>query len=205
MNTLLRIYLASRSPRRRELLRQLHVNLELLLFRGAPREDIEVSETILPGESAQEYTLRLARAKAWFGARLIPMRRLHAQAVLAADTAVELDGAILGKPGGSGEAEAMLARLSGRAHRVLTAVALAEGDRLEHALSVSEVRFRSLGSEEIRRYVAAGESADKAGAYAIQGRAAGFIAEIRGSYSGIMGLPLFETAELLRGFGHSWL
>jgi len=164
-----------------------------------------VSETILPGESAQEYTLRLARAKAWFGARLIPMRRLHAQAVLAADTAVELDGAILGKPGGSGEAEAMLARLSGRAHRVLTAVALAEGDRLEHALSVSEVRFRSLGSEEIRRYVAAGESADKAGAYAIQGRAAGFIAEIRGSYSGIMGLPLFETAELLRGFGHSWL
>jgi len=205
MNTLLRIYLASRSPRRRELLRQLHVNLELLLFRGAPREDIEVSETILPGESAQECTLRLARAKAWFGARLIPMRRLHAQAVLAADTAVELDGAILGKPGGSGEAEAMLARLSGRAHRVLTAVALAEGDRLEHALSVSEVRFRSLGSEEIRRYVAAGESADKAGAYAIQGRAAGFIAEIRGSYSGIMGLPLFETAELLRGFGHSWL
>lgn len=205
MNTLLRIYLASRSPRRRELLRQLHVNLELLLFRGAPREDIEVSETILPGESAQEYTLRLARAKAWFGARLIPMRRLHAQAVLAADTAVELDGAILGKPGGSGEAEAMLARLSGRAHRVLTAVALAEGDRLEHALSVSEVRFRSLGSEEIRRYVAAGESADKAGAYAIQGRAAGFIAEIRGSHSGIMGLPLFETAELLRGFGHSWL
>ncbi|GAB4437942.1 MAG: Maf family protein [Rhodocyclaceae bacterium] len=166
---------------------------------------MEVSEAVLPGEPAAEYTLRLARAKAWFGSRLVPMRRLTTQAVLAADTALELDGEILGKPAGMEEAEAMLARLSGRSHRVLTAVALADRDRLEHALSESEVRFRDLTSEEIRRYVAAGESLDKAGAYAIQGRAAGFVAEIRGSYTGIMGLPLFETAELLRRFGYSWL
>lgn len=205
MNTLFRIYLASRSPRRRELLRQLRVDFELLLFRGAPREDIEVSEAVLPGEPAHDYTLRLARAKAYFGSRLIPMRRLQAQAVLAADTAVELDGEILGKPAGPQQAAQMLARLSGRTHRVLTAVALADAGRLEQALSTSEVSFRVLSPEEIRRYVASGESLDKAGAYAIQGRAAAFVEEIRGSYTGIMGLPLFETAELLRRFGYSWL
>lgn len=197
-----RIYLASRSPRRRELLNQIGVRFDLMLFRDGARGDPETSEDVLPGETPDDYVVRVARAKAAHGARLVGMRHLLAHPVLAADTTVDIGGVITGKPESEADAVAILGRLSGRSHRVLTAVAMAEGDRVEHAVSISEVRFRALTEREIRRYVASGEPFDKAGAYGIQGRAAMFIAEIRGSHSGIVGLPLFETAQLLAAFGY---
>ncbi|WP_310449346.1 nucleoside triphosphate pyrophosphatase [Sulfuritalea sp.] len=197
-----RIYLASRSPRRRELLTQIGVRFDLLLFRGGPREDEEVNEDWLPGESAEDYVQRVARAKAVFGAALLARRPLVVHPVLAADTTLDLDGEIIGKPKDEADAAEILARLSGRSHRVLTAVAMAKYERVEHCLSVSEVRFRALSAKEIGRYVRSGEPMDKAGAYGIQGRAAVFIEEIRGSHSGIVGLPLCETALLLRDFGY---
>ena len=197
-----RIYLASRSPRRRELLSQIGVRFDLLLFRSASREDHEVSEDWLSGESAEEYVQRVARAKAAFGAGLLARRPLVAHPVLAADTTLDVDGEIIGKPRDEAEAAGILGRLSGRSHRVLTAIAMARGDRLEHRLSVSEVRFRPISTAEIRRYVQSGEPMDKAGAYGIQGRAAIFVEEIRGSHSGVVGLPLCETALLLRDFGY---
>ena len=197
-----RIYLASRSPRRRELLAQVGVRFDLLLFRAAPREDQEVSEAWLPGETPEAYVQRVARAKAVFGAGLLERRPLVARPVLAADTTLDLDGEIIGKPKHEADAAAILERLSGRGHRVLTAIAVAQGERVEHRLSISEVRFRPLTTDEIRRYVRSGEPMDKAGAYGIQGRAAMFIEEIRGSHSGIVGLPLCETALLLRDFGY---
>jgi len=197
-----RIYLASRSPRRRELLTQIGVRFDLLLFRGGPREDEEVSEDWLPGEAPDEYVQRVARAKAVFGAALLARRPLVVHPVLAADTTLDLDGEIIGKPRDEDDAAEILARLSGRSHRVLTAVAMAKYERVEHCLSVSEVRFRALSAKEIGRYVRSGEPMDKAGAYGIQGRAAVFIEEIRGSHSGIVGLPLCETALLLRDFGY---
>ena len=122
--------------------------------------------------------------------------------MLSADTTLDVDGVIVGKPADEAEAAAILKHLSGRAHRVLTAVAIARGDTIEHALSISEVRFRVLGDDEIRRYVRSGEPLDKAGAYGIQGHAAIFVASIAGSHSGIVGLPLCETALLLRQFGY---
>jgi len=146
--------------------------------------------------------LRIARAKAGHGVRLARLRHLPPRPVLAADTTLDLDGEIIGKPRDQADAVAILSRLSGSSHRVLTAVALSYGERLEHVLSVSEVRFRKLESAEIRRYAVSNEPQDKAGAYGIQGRAAMFIEEIRGSYSGIVGLPLCETALLLRSFGY---
>jgi septum formation protein len=191
------IYLASRSPRRRELLSHIGVKFHLLLFRDRPESDVEVNEEVRPGESPAEYVLRLARAKAEAGWRRLLQRNLPRAPVLAADTTVALDGSIFGKPADRREAAAMLAALSGRRHEVLTAVAVKYDNRLETALSTSEVQFRELAPEEIREYVATGECDDKAGAYAIQGRAAKFVAEIRGSHSGIVGLPLFETAQLL--------
>ena len=197
-----RIYLASRSPRRRELLTQIGVRFDLLLFRTGQREDAEVSEAWLPGEAPEDYVQRVARAKAAFGARLLTQRPLVARALLAADTTLDLDGEIIGKPQDEADAEAILTRLSGRSHRVLTAIAMAKEERVEHRLSISEVRFRPLSNEEIRRYVRSGEPMDKAGAYGIQGRAAMFIEEIRGSHSGIVGLPLCETTLLLREFGY---
>ncbi len=197
-----RIYLASSSPRRRELLHQIGVRFDLLLFRSHPRADAEVSEDVLPGEAPDDYVLRVARAKAEHGVRLARLRHLPPRPVLAADTTLDLRGEIIGKPRDQADAAAILARLSGASHRVLTAVALADGERLERVLSVSEVRFRALSAEEIRRYAASGEAQDKAGAYGIQGRAATFIEEIRGSYSGIVGLPLCETALLLRSVGY---
>ena len=197
-----RIYLASRSPRRRELLTQIGVRFDLLLFRAGQREDAEVSEAALPGETPDDYVVRVARAKAAFGADLLTRRPLVVHPVLAADTTLDVDGDIIAKPRDTADAEAILARLSGRSHRVLTAIAMARGERLEHRLSVSEVRFRPLDATEIRRYVQSGEPMDKAGAYGIQGRAAIFVAEIRGSHSGIVGLPLCETALLLREFGY---
>lgn len=197
-----RIYLASRSPRRRELLTQIGVRFDLLLFRTAPREDDDVSEAWLPGEQPEAYVQRVARAKAIFAADLIASRAILARPVLAADTTLDLDGEIIGKPKDEADATAILARLSGRSHRVLTAIAVARGERVEHRLSISEVRFRELATEEIRRYIQSGEPMDKAGAYGIQGRAAMFIEDIKGSHSGIVGLPLCETAMLLRDFDY---
>jgi septum formation protein len=197
-----RIYLASRSPRRRELLHQIHVNFEVLLFRSGERADIDVREDPLPGEEAQEYVVRIARTKALAAVGRIQSRRLVPHPVLAADTTIDVDGEIIGKPESPDHALEILRRLSGRRHRVLTAVALADDQRFEQALNENQVRFRDLSEDEIRRYTASGEPLDKAGAYAIQGRAAMFIEEIHGSHSGIMGLPLFETALLLRRFGY---
>jgi septum formation protein len=191
------IYLASRSPRRRELLAHIGVKFHLLLFRDRPETDPEVNEEVRPEEAPAEYVLRLARAKAEAGWRRLLQRNLPRAPVLAADTTVALDGRVFGKPADRREAAAMLATLSGRRHEVLTAVGIKYDDRLETALSTSEVQFRNLSPDEIREYVASGECDDKAGAYAIQGRAAKFVSEIRGSHSGIVGLPLFETAQLL--------
>jgi septum formation protein len=185
------IYLASGSPRRRELLRQIGVSFRVI---GA-----ELDETTRAGESAAAYVSRLAEAKAavgWEGCR-----DLGAAPVLAADTAVVLDGEILGKPADMKAAMAMLLRLSGRAHEVLTGVALRTAAGLELKVSRSLVSFRTVDPGEARAYWNTGEPRDKAGAYAIQGYAAVFIADLKGSYSGVMGLPLFETAELLRAAG----
>jgi len=196
------IYLASQSPRRRELLTQIGIRFNLLLFRGDTRVDPEIDEVPLPGELPEAYVQRVAAAKARQGMYLQSLRHLPALPVLAADTTLDVDGEIIGKPRDNPEATAILERLSGRTHRVLTAIALAHQTRLETRLSISEVRFRALTDIEIQRYVASGEPRDKAGAYGIQGRAAIFVEEIRGSHSGIVGLPLCETALLLRSFGY---
>lgn len=194
------VYLASASPRRRELLKQLGVRFEVLLLRAHPSRT-DVDETPRPGEDPREYVLRLASAKAEAGNMACRARRLPAHPVLAADTTVTLDGAIIGKPADRAEAEATLARLAGRRHEVLTAVAMAFDDQLEVMLSASIVEFAPLDAQAIKRYVACGESHDKAGAYAIQGRAAAFVTRLEGSYSGVMGLPLCETTQLLQNFG----
>jgi septum formation protein len=191
------IYLASRSPRRRELLSQIGVRYHLLLFRERIDEKPEVEETPLAGETPAAYVERLARTKAEAGWRRMLQRNLPVAPVLAADTTVALEAKIFGKPKDRAEAAEMLAALSGRRHEVLTAVALKNHDQLELAVSVSEVQLKALSSDEIAQYVASGEADDKAGAYAIQGRAARFIVELRGSYSGVAGLPLYETSQLL--------
>ncbi|HYR34457.1 MAG TPA: Maf family protein [Burkholderiales bacterium] len=191
------IYLASRSPRRRELLSQIAVRFHLLLFRDRPGEGPDVDEISMPGEKPDLYVERMARAKAEAGWRRMMQRNLPPAPVLAADTTVALAGKIYEKPLDRQHAAEMLASLSGRTHEVLTAVALKQDDWLESALSRSEVRFKTLNAREIEQYVATGEGDDKAGAYAVQGRAARFVIELRGSYSGVMGLPLYETAELL--------
>jgi septum formation protein len=191
------IYLASRSPRRRELLAQIGVRYNLLLFRSRPESKEEVNEDPLAGEAPAAYVERVARAKAESGWRRMMQRNLPQAPVLAADTTVALGSRILGKPATREEAAEMLAALSATRHEVLTAVALQHGEWLESALSVSEVEFKKLTDEEIRQYVATGECDDKAGAYAIQGRAARFIIELRGSYTGVMGLPLYETSQLI--------
>lgn len=197
-----RIYLASRSPRRRELLHQIHVRFELLLFRSGLREDEDVAEDVIAGEDPETYVQRVAAAKAKGGVLRIAKRGLLPGLVLSADTTLDLEGEIIGKPEDDAHAADILGRLSGRSHRVLTAVSVAKGDELESVLSVSDVRFCHLSAKDIRQYIASGEHRDKAGAYGIQGRAAMFIEEIRGSYTGIMGLPLFETAQLLRRFDY---
>jgi septum formation protein len=191
------IYLASRSPRRRDLLGQIGVRYQLLLFRTRPDEGPELDETPLEGESPADYVERVARAKAEAGWRRMMQRNLPQAPVLAADTTVALDARILGKPADRNHAAAILAALSDQTHQVLTAVALKQADWLESSLSISEVRFKPLADEEIQQYVASGECDDKAGAYAIQGRAALFIVRLSGSYSGVMGLPLYETGQLI--------
>jgi septum formation protein len=185
------IYLASASPRRRELLRQIGVPYRLLR--------VEVDEILLSGERPHDYVARLALAKALTGCETLGRRRPCP--VLGADTAVVVDGAILGKPRDREEGLAMLARLSGRDHRVLSAVALATPARNAVKVQESRVRFRELQPSECAAYWDTGEPLDKAGGYGIQGGAAAFVTELHGSYSGVMGLPLYETAELLREFG----
>ena len=197
-----RIYLASRSPRRRELLMQVGIRFDTIAFRNPPREDKDVDETAHPDETPLDYVQRVAQAKALHGWRIVGWRRLMPQPVLAADTTLELDGCIIGKPSDADDAIRILRRLSTKTHRVLTAVAVAFEGRLESALSVSEVRFGALDEGEIRRYVASGEPMDKAGAYGIQGYAGLFVEQLTVSYTGVMGSPLFETGALLRGFGY---
>ncbi|MDX9945143.1 MAG: Maf family protein [Azonexus sp.] len=191
----MRLYLASRSPRRRELLHQMGVDFETLIG------EVEVDETPQAGEPAAAYVERVTRAKAEYGEKIIKDRHLLVHPILAADTTLELDGEIIGKPIDARDAEHILQRLSGRTHRVLTGVAVHAPGRTKFVLSVSEVRFRVIEMDEIRHYVLTGEPMDKAGAYGIQGRAGLFVAHIAGSYTGIMGLPLCETGELLKGFG----
>ena len=196
------IYLASRSPRRRELLAQIGVRFEPLLFRGGPRDDGDTAESVHAGESPDDYVRRVTRLKADAAWKRVLMRRgLQKKPVLVADTTVALGSDILGKPADRADAERMLAMLSGNSHRVLTAVAVAMDGRCELVVSESHVTFGALSPEAIAAYVKSGEPFDKAGAYGIQGRAGAFVQRLEGSYSGVMGLPLHETAELLRQFG----
>ncbi|MFO1223002.1 MAG: Maf family protein [Burkholderiaceae bacterium] len=207
------VYLASRSPRRQQLLQQIGVRFELLL--PDADEDAEALEAVRPREAAEAYVRRVTSAKLAAARERLRRRGLPAAPILAADTTVALGRSILGKPADAGEAAAMLARLSGRSHRVLSGVAVGvavgvaagaavgSGARTLAALQVSRVRFATLPRATIDAYVAGGEPFGKAGAYAIQGALAGWIERIDGSHSGIMGLPLYETAQLLRRAGVS--
>ncbi len=188
-----RIYLASRSPRRGELLGQIGVHFEVL--------PSDVDESVLPDESPEHYVLRLARAKAEICVRHLAAQGLPVMPVLAADTTVCIDGMILGKPENDADAAAMLRRMSDRWHAVHTAIAVAQGGRVETALSSTQVEMVPLTEAEIAAYVASGEPRDKAGGYGIQGLAGAFIRRIEGSYSGVMGLPVHETSQLLKKFG----
>ncbi len=194
-------YLASRSPRRRELLNQIGVDHQVLTQRIKAERGPDVNEDPLPGEKPRDYVLRVCRDKAENGWLRVVQRKLPVRGVLAADTTVCIGDEILGTPVDAAEAADFLGRLSGREHEVLTAVAFKFGERMETELSATAVRFRALEPAEIARYVVSGEPMDKAGAYGIQGQAGAFVTEIRGSYSGVMGLPLYETAQLLKRFG----
>lgn len=196
-----KIYLASKSPRRRELLRQIGVEFELLLLRDRSPRGPDVSEEILPGEKADDYVARVTREKAEYGAKVILWRRLPLRPVMAADTTVVVDERILGKPADAAEAMEMLQLLSGRTHQVLTSVALHFDDTTSQVTQASDVTFAALSDNMIRTYCASSEPYDKAGGYAVQGLAAAFIERLAGSYSGIMGLPLYETTQLLKQAG----
>ena len=200
-----RIYLASRSPRRRELLKQIGINFEVLIMRSFPTVRADVDETPGPGESPGDYVTRIAANKAMTGWTRALERRLPRLPVLGADTTVTLDGEIIGKPVNTEDAVRILRQLSGREHEVFSAVSVAMNDNVTSKLSCSKVRFAELSDALIQDYVDTGEPVDKAGAYGVQGKAATFIAEINGSYSGIMGLPLFETAQLLKQVGFAVL
>jgi septum formation protein len=189
------IYLASQSPRRSQLLTQLGVRHELLL--PDEFEDAESLEVVLPGEAPRAYVQRVTQLKLQAALARLERRGLPAAPVLCADTTVALGRTILGKPGDPGEAHRMLSTLAGRAHRVLTAVAIGSRQKVVAACSDSRVTFSAMSATEIQAYVETGESVGKAGAYAVQGKAAAYISHIGGSYTGIMGLPLFETAQLL--------
>jgi septum formation protein len=184
------LYLASQSPRRSALLEQLGIDFGLL--------DVTVPEQRQLGEPPEDYVSRVAREKA--GAGLLRVLAAPNAIVLGADTEVVLDEIVYGKPVDADDARRMLRELSGRSHRVISVAWLVSAGREEHAVSISEVRFSALSEADIAAYVATGECFGKAGAYAIQGRAAAFIEHLSGSYSGVMGLPLCETSRLLRGF-----
>jgi septum formation protein len=193
------IYLASQSPRRRQLLEQLGVAYELLL--PDAKEDTESLEAMLPGEAPAPYVNRVTGLKLDAAVQRLRNRGLATAPVLCSDTTVALGRTIYGKPENARDAARMLRELSGTTHRVLTAVAIQNGRKRLHALSDSRVTFAELTTAQIKRYVASSEPLGKAGAYAVQGRAAAYISHISGSYSGIMGLPMHETAQLLRAFG----
>lgn len=190
------IYLASASPRRQELLQQLGIEFEVL--------PSNIHEERQPGETPQDYVRRVARDKARHVARLVAERRMPVRPVLGADTEVVLGTEIFGKPRNPEHAAQMLSRLAGRSHTVLTALSLHTPAGETSALSESRVTFGPITEPEIARYVATGEADGKAGAYAIQGRAAGFIARLEGSYSGVMGLPLYELHDVLKKAGVEW-
>lgn len=185
------LYLASKSPRRRELLARLGLSPGTL--------DLDLPEVRRPGEPALDYVRRVAREKA--GAGLLQVVSAPGARVIAADTEVVLDDDVFGKPADAEDARAMLSRLSGRTHQVISVVWVMDASREEQAVSVTDVTFAALRPAQIDGYLASGEWAGKAGAYAIQGRAEAFVARIEGSYSGVMGLPVHETATLLADFG----
>ena len=195
-----RIYLASQSPRRRELLNLIGVDFMPLILRSSPgRQD--VVEIPLAGETPPDFALRMASEKSQCGWKVACLRKLTPLPVLGADTVVDLDGEILGKPTGRDHAASVLQRLSGRDHWVHTGVAITRNGEVCTAISSSKVRFAPLSNEAIQRYLETGEYLDKAGAYGIQGRAGTFVAHMEGSYTGIMGLPLHETGLLLNRAG----
>ena len=194
------IYLASKSPRRRELLKQIGIQFELLMMREqSPR--IDVDEAPLRDESAHAYVQRIVLLKAGAAMKVLRERRLPPRLILTADTTVTIDGDVLGKPVDRAEAVQMLTRLAGQSHQVLTAVAVANNSDVKHILSTSFVTFAPLTNDEIKHYVDSGEPMGKAGGYAVQGIAAKFIVKLSGSYSGVVGLPLYETTALLRQCG----
>lgn len=192
-----KIYLGSASPRRRELLKQIGVPFELLLLRTAEGRPVDVPETVLPGEIAEDYVKRITNQKAQTAWAMLVQRGWPLWPILTADTAVVLDGVIYGKPGNRAEAREMLLRLSGQTHHVLTSVAVTYHQQHYECMQQSEVTFCRLTETQIEQYCDTDEPYDKAGGYAVQGQAAQFISHISGSYSGIMGLPLFQTAKLL--------
>lgn len=197
-----RIYLCSQSPRRRELLKQIGIHFELLLLRTDPDRHEGVDETPHAGEDPSAYVQRVCEAKARAGWHALIERQHPPFPVLAADTTVTINGEILGKPRDRDDATRMLRLLSGRSHQVLTAIAMAYDQRLEMRLSTTTVTFAEIGEERLHRYVLSNEPHDKAGAYGIQGHAGSFVKHLDGSYTGVMGLPLAETVELLQRFGY---
>lgn len=198
-----KIYLASKSPRRRELLHQIGVQFDVLLLRESKDRPVDVPEIVLPGELPLDYVKRITNQKAQTAWNIMVQRKLPLRPVLTADTAVVLDGVIYGKPANPNEAREMLSRLSGQTHQVLTSIALTYRQHHRECTQQSEVTFCSLSESQIDYYCDTAEPYDKAGGYAIQGYAAQFISRISGSYSGIMGLPLFETAKLLSEINYS--
>jgi septum formation protein len=190
------VYLASQSPRRRQLLEQIGIQYELLL--ASPEEDSEALETVMSGELPLTYVKRVTQLKLDAAVSRMKQRGLPNAPILCADTTVALGRHILGKPEDAKDALRMLKMLSGQTHRVLTAVAVASNRKRVICVSVSQVTFAPMKLSEMKSYVASGEPMGKAGAYGIQGLAASYISEIKGSYSSIMGLPLFETAQLLK-------
>ena len=196
-----KIYLASKSPRRRELLRQIGVEFELLLLRDQGPRGPDVSEEVLPNEKAEDYVVRVTRDKAEQAWKIMLARRLPLRPVLAADTTVAIDDRILGKPSDEKEAMDMLRALSSRTHKVITSVALHRDEETFQLTQTSEVTLTPLTEQMMRAYCATAEPYDKAGGYGIQGIAAVFVKHIAGSYTGIMGLPLHETAQLLNQAG----
>ena len=190
------VYLASQSPRRRQLLEQIGVQYELLLAK--PEEDAESLEVVLPNEAPLTYVKRVTQLKLEAAVQRMKQRGLANAPVLCADTTVALGRSILGKPENAADALRILKMLSGQTHRVLTAVALASGRKRVSAVSISQVTFAPMSLAEMKNYIATGEPMGKAGAYGVQGAAAAYISQIKGSYTGIMGLPLHETAQLLK-------
>jgi septum formation protein len=197
------IYLASHSPRRRELLEQIGIPFEVVLLRNDLRRQIDVDEMVLINETPEDYVMRVCREKTQAAWQSVTLRCLPPLPVLTADTIVTLDGQIIGKPHDDTDAANILQRLSGRQHQVLTAISMGFEDRIECRVSHTFINFAQLNEARIQRYILTGEAQDKAGAYGIQGHAGAFVERIEGSYSGVVGLPLFETVELLKSFGVS--